>query len=83
MKPAKCSDVKPPSATVLSLAIRIFQRLPVSLPLHFLEFSMNAVSEMASMSLARCEKKRGLFRGFGVDAPLFDARDDHGGMKGF
>jgi len=83
IKPAKCRDVKPPSATVLSLAIQIFQRLPVSLPLHFLQFSMNAVSEMAPMPLARCEKNLGLLRGFGVDAPLFDARDDHGGMKSF
>src|SRR5438874_1732913 len=51
--------------------------------LHLLQLHMEAVTEMATMSLACGQERLGLFRRFGVHAPLFHAGDRHGGVEGF
>jgi hypothetical protein len=48
---------------------------------YVLDFRVNAIAKVASMSFASAQKLSCFLGGFGLNAPLLDARYDHIGVK--
>jgi hypothetical protein len=45
------------------------------------DLDMQTIAELAAVALSRGEQRASFFRGLGLNAPLFRAGDEHGGVK--